>query len=639
MITPIALAATLFVLPSPDGKSRVELSVNDAAGGGAPAYRVEFEGRAVTRDATMGITVDGIAFGAGSEVTGSGTARVAENFSTRGNHRNVSMVFNEFAVCLRDRKSGRDWRIEARMANDAFAWRYVVPAKDASDAAAGRLVGGEASEFRPVDGCRAWLAERPNAWKLKSYAGYWMRTEWGNLPRVSKAGPVQCPPLVVELPTNDSWLVFSEAGLRNYSGMRLRAIERADGGGVSALADFTEGAGGFRVAGDVVSPWRVVKFARTLDALVNTTDLLEALSPAPDAALFANDSTWARAGRATWFWWSKRRAGTPAEEMHMMECAARLGFEYSLVDEGWLDWDDPWARVRELTEAGRKRGVGILLWRHMKDVMNPENEYADLRAYMDRLAEAGVAGVKIDFFNAETKAMIDLQQAIMREGAKRKLLVLFHGCQKPTGETRTWPNQLSREGIRGLELNGMAEGPITAEHDCALPFTRLAAGPGDFTPVGFSNPGATTWAHQLATAVVFLSPLQVIAEYPPMLLEDPRCAPALDLLKALPVEWDETRVLAPSEIGECVVMARRHGNADDGEWWVGALNAAPRRIGKLDLDFLGKGTYRVVMITNGANAEAPLSRREVARVTRESVLSLDLARGDGAVLRFIPVKK
>ncbi|MDR1010973.1 MAG: glycoside hydrolase family 97 protein [Opitutaceae bacterium] len=625
----------VFTLSSLDGGSRATISTGGADGAadnGAPVYRVEFGGRAVTQDASMGILADGVSFGAGSEVVSSGTARVVEKFPTRGNHREACVAFNQLSISLKDRASGRDWRIEARMSDDAFAWRYIVP-RGASDSS-GTRVFGETSEFRPLQDCTVWLAERPNDWKLKSYAGFWMRAAWKDLPRVSKAGPVQCPPLVAELPAGGGWLVFTEAGLRNYSGMRLRAEERPDGD-VSAHADFTEGADGFLVAGDAVSPWRVVRFAKTLDALINTGDLLEALSAPPDKTLFADAASWVRGGRAAWHWWSKRRAGTPAEEMQMMESAAKLGFEYSLVDEGWLDWDDPWARVRELTAAGRKQNVGIFLWRHMKDMMNPENEYADLRAYFDTLAGAGVAGVKIDFFNAESKAMVDLQQAIMREAAKRKLLVLLHGCQKPTGETRTWPNQLSREGIRGLELNGMAEGPITAEHDCALPFTRLAIGPGDYTPVGFSAPGATTWAHQLATAVVFLSPLQVIAEYPPMLLDDARCAPALDLIKALPVEWDETRVLAPSEIGECAILARRHGD----EWWVGALNARPMKIETLDLGFLNDGAYEVVIITNDARAEHPLRRTGLARVTRDSVITLDLARSDGAALRFLPIKK
>ncbi|MDR2675140.1 MAG: glycoside hydrolase family 97 protein [Opitutaceae bacterium] len=662
MIATSVLLASTLTLTGPAGGNRAVLSFGHD-GAGAPAYRLETADgrRPLTRDAALGITVDGIPFGPGAEVVSQKTSRCVETFPARGNHGGaVSIAFNELAVTLREPESAREWRIEARMSDDTFAWRYIVPPAPAPMPAAGtttaagaatgagivQLVTAEASEFRPVEGCAVWLAERPNDWKLKSYAGYWMRAAWAALPSVSRAGPVQCPPLVVELPDAAGWLVFTEAGLRDYSGMRLLAADGGGGRGVTARADFTEGAKGFSIAGGVVSPWRVVRFARTLDALPDTTDVLEALSPAADAALFA-DTSWIKAGRATWFWWSRRRCGTPDEEAQMVRRAAELGFEYSLVDEGWLEWDDPWARVRELAKLGRERNTGVLLWRHMRDVMNPENGYADLRAYLDRLAAAGAAGMKIDFFNAESKDMVDLQTAIMREAAKRKLLVLFHGCQKPTGETRTWPNQLSREAIRGLELNGMKEGPVTAEHNCALPFTRLAIGPGDYTPLGFSLPGATTWAHQLATAAAFLSPLQVIAEFPEMLLADARCAPALDLLKALPVEWDETRVLAPSAIGECVVLARRRG----GEWWVPVLNAEPRDIAALDLGFLGGGVFDAVVVGSNAtktpgaagaaamDEKAPLRREELKRVTRDSVITLKLQRGDGALLRFVPSAK
>ncbi|MDR0353945.1 MAG: glycoside hydrolase family 97 protein [Opitutaceae bacterium] len=658
MIATSVLLASTITLAGPAGGNRAVLSF-DPGGAAPPAYRFEAGGRPLTRDAFMGITVDGIPFGPGAEVVSQKTSRRVETFPVRGNRGGaVSIAFNELAVTLRDPQSQREWRIEARLSDDTFAWRYVVPpapapapvpaptpasasapAPASNSAGIAQRVTAEASEFRPVDGCAVWLAERPNAWKLKSYAGYWMRAAWDDLPGVSRAGPVQCPPLVVELPDAGGWLVFTEAGLRDYSGLRLLTADAGAGRGVTARADFTEGEKGFSIAGEVASPWRVVRFAKTLDALVGTADVLEALSPAADAALFA-DSSWIKAGRATWFWWSQRRCGTPDEETQMARRAAELGFEYSLVDEGWLDWDDPWARVRELVSFGRGRGVGILFWRHMRDVMNPENGYADLRAFLDRLAEAGAAGMKIDFFNAESKDMVDLQTAIMREAARRRLLVFFHGCQKPTGETRTWPNQLTREAIRGLELNGMKEGPITAEHNCALPFTRLAVGPGDYTPLGFSHPGATTWAHQLATAAAFLSPLQIIAEFPDMLLTDARCAPALDLLKALPSEWDETRVLAPSAIGECAVLARRRG----GEWWVSVLNAQPRDIAALDLGFLGDGVFDAVVVGTHANAgagmdeKAPLRREELKRVTRDSVIALKLQRGDGALLRFVPAK-
>lgn len=133
-------------------------------------------------------------------------------------------------------------------------------------------------------------------------------------------------------------------------------------------------------------------------------------------------------------------------------------------------------------------------------------------------------------------------------------MVNFHGSHPPTGESRTYPTEMTREGIRGLELNKMREGPIPAWHNAALPFTRLVVGHGDYTPLGYSRPGPTTFAHQLATVILFTSPMQVIAEHPEVLLTDPATAPALDLLTQIPAVWDETVVLEPSAIGELAML-------------------------------------------------------------------------------------
>jgi alpha-glucosidase len=241
---------------------------------------------------------------------------------------------------------------------------------------------------------------------------------------------------------------------------------------------------------------------------------------------------------------------------------------------------------------------------------------------LDKVAAAGAAGVKVDFFDSEAKEKIDLQEAILRETARRRLMVFFHGCQPPSGEKKTWPHEMTREGIRGLELNRMAEGPVTAGHNCALPFTRLAVGHGDYTPLGFTRPGATTWAHQLATAVAFNSEFQVIAENPEFLLGDERARAALELIREAPTAWDETRVLRGSEIGECVAMARRKG----GDWWVAVLTNGARRV-EVDFGFLGEGDWRGVWVKSGD--KAPLAREEL-RARRGDKVVLELGSGDGA---------
>ena len=214
-------------------------------------------------------------------------------------------------------------------------------------------------------------------------------------------------------------------------------------------------------------------------------------------------------------------------------------------------------------------------------------------------------------------------------------MINFHGISKPTGESRTYPNEMTREGIRGLELNKMKEGPIPAFHNAALPFTRFVAGHGDYTPVGYSNPGPTTFAHQLATAIVFTSPLQVIAENPAVLLEDERVVPALDVLMAIPPVWDETRVLAPSAIAETAVFARRSGAS----WFVGALNGTEetRTIDRLDLSFLGTGTYRAVLLSSPEPERFRRIERELG--SAERTLAVTMGPGDGFAAMFVPLDK
>ena len=299
------------------------------------------------------------------------------------------------------------------------------------------------------------------------------------------------------------------------------------------------------------------------------------------------------------------------------------------MDDGWKDWPDAWAELRGICEFGRELGVGVWAWKDYKDVAAPAENYAQLRAWLDQIAEAGASGVKLDFMNAESKDKIDFQGAALRETARRRLMISFHGCQKPSGEARTYPHEITREAIRGLELNKMSEGPITPAHNAALPFTRFVCGHADYTPIGYSNSGDTTWAHQLATAVVFTSPLQVIAEHPEFLLHDERARPALDVLKRLPTLWDETRVLAPSQIGELAVFARRKGDS----WWVAALNSEVTvELKSLDFSFLGAEKYNAIWLSSAGRDG--FERREFDGVGADFERAVALAAGDGFVAVF-----
>jgi alpha-glucosidase len=448
------------------------------------------------------------------------------------------------------------YKVEVRAYDNGFAWRILL-----TDSGSPVKVLEETSTWTLPQG-EVWFGERNNDWKLKSYAGEFRHTPVDNLSTVSKQGPIQTAPLVVELPHNDGFELITEANLANYSGMRLRAIANR-----KLQVDFTEGSKGFEIDGALTTPWRVTMLCRDLDCLVNNT-LTENLNPPPDANLF-RDTSYIHEGRFVWRYMS-RETGTPSEEAEFVDFAAALGYEYTLIDDGWKTWKTPWPSMKELVRYSRSKNVGVFAWKDSNEISDPTGDFAQARDFFDHAVDAGLAGVKIDFINGESKEQIDFERRLLTLGAERRLMIDFHGLQKPTGEERRFPNGMSREAVRGIELNRMPEGPLPPSHNAALPFTRFAIGPADYTPVNLQWPGATSWSHQLATAILLSSPWLVIAEDPEFLLKNSDAAPALEMFKALPTSWDETIVLNGSRMGGLVGMARRKGSV----WFVAIINGS-----------------------------------------------------------------
>jgi alpha-glucosidase len=296
--------------------------------------------------------------------------------------------------------------------------------------------------------------------------------------------------------------------------------------------------------------------------------------------------------------------------------AAQLGFEYYLADAGWEQrWDasgaDRWTRLKELADYGKTKGVGIWVWCrwsegdcegfHMTGIETPEKK----EAFFKNCSQAGAAGVKIDFMDSESKDRLDFYYDCLQRAARYKLMINFHGANKPTGEARTYPNEITREGLRGLEYNKWSDLPPI--HYATLPFTRMLAGQADFTPCTL-NPKflkGTTVTLQLATTIVYTSPLTHWADNPDLYL----ASPAIELIRNVPTVWDETIVLPGSKIGELAAFARRKNN----DWFVGIVNAGPQRDYELSLSFLGKGSY------NGLLVYDRLADPTALDVTRQSV--------------------
>ena len=368
-----------------------------------------------------------------------------------------------------------------------------------------------------------------------------------------------------------------------------------------------------------VHPWRVVIVGRTLDTLV-TTDLIPNLCPAPDPMLFPRGirTDWIRPGRAVWRFLDGGDATVDGIK-EFSRLAGELGFEYQVVEGQWQKWTAD--ELRDVVEYSKARGVGIFVWRHR----NTLGDAAERRTLFASLEKAGVVGLKVDFLDHEAREVIDLYQAILRDAAEFHLMVDFHGANKPAGEPRTWPNEMTREGIFGLEHRRME---AWATFNTTFPFTRMLAGHADYTPVVFGERRKdTSWAHQIASAAILTSPLLVYGGHPASLL----ASPAVEMIKSIPSVWDETIVLPPSAIGELAMFARRSGD----RWFVAALNGPTARTVRIDPAFLGAGAYRTLIVRDDPDA-ADAVHVERAEARRDRPLEIVMRAAGGFIVRFTP---
>jgi len=215
--------------------------------------------------------------------------------------------------------------------------------------------------------------------------------------------------------------------------------------------------------------------------------------------------------------------------------------------------------------------------------------------FFDHIKSIGAIGAKLDFFDHEAKHMMDLYISCLELAAERQLVLNFHGANKPTGEYKTYPNELTREAIKGMEMRSP-----WAKHNVTVPFTRMVAGHADYTPLHFGDrKGDTTDVHQIASAIIIWSRLLIYAAEPAdMLAHD-----AVEVIKKIPAVWDETIVLEPSAIGEVAVFARRSGD----KWFLAAMNGPDAKTVTIDLSFLGRDRYTATLVRDKMPAEPLVS--------------------------------
>ena len=603
-------AAPLTSIQSPDRRITFRLSVGDR---GQLSYTLSRDGVTVVEPSDAGLIVDGTPL---TERLQPGPitrpATTAADYPTRGVHAVARHRSTDWQMTFTQRPHKADVTLQVRVFNDGAGFRFIVPGT-------GPRTPDEATTFRVPAGSTTWSHDLH-----MHYESLYVRRPIEDVP----AGDWAAPPLTYKLPGNDGYASITEAALTGYAGMALQATTDRTYAARLGHAHPVSYPYALRyraedvlrlekpaaITGPIVTPWRVILTSADLNGLVNS-DVVHNLAPPPDPRLFpkGQDTGWIRPGRAVWRYLDGGE-NTYEGLTRFTELAATLGFEHHVVEGVWRQWTPD--QLKAFVDHATARRVGVWLWKHSRDMQTKEAR----REFFELCKRNGVVGAKVDFFDHEAKEVVDLYEAILREGAEYRLMFNFHGANKPTGLDRTWPNELTREGVYGFEHRGTAPwGP----HNATVPFTRLLAGGADYTPTVFgTRRRETSWAHQIATAVIFTSPLLVYGGHPQSFLD----SPAVEILRAIPATWDETIVLPPSEIGEMAVMARRKGR----DWFVAAANGTTARTVRVPLAFLGAGRFAAVIASDDpADAAAlPIDRRGLSSA---DTLTFALRPGGGGV--------
>jgi alpha-L-fucosidase len=595
-LTNVPYAAPVTVA-SPDGRIEVEIRTDPA---GQLTWSVQRQGQTVLAPAPLGLTVDDRNLGRSVTFGEPRTRTIDEQYATWGNHSTAVNRCNETVIPV-ECAGGMKYELEVRAFDDGAAVRSRVPLDDNS-----HTITGEATSFSlPLDS-RAWWARYDGSYEKPC--------ESGTLADIA-AGAALAPPITFKLGEN-LYVALTEANNDSFPDMGLQR----DGTFLKAV--FPASAKGWSQQGSIVTPWRVALIAEGLNALVNS-DIVTNLCPPPSAELAGAD--WIKPGRSLWQWWA---IGAPRmdDQKQWIDAAKKLGFDYYLIDEGWRSWraegKDQWECLKEVIAYAKSQGVGSLVWVNSSEMRNDSAR----RAYLEKVAALGAVGIKIDFIPACTATISRWYEGALKDTAELHLLCNFHGAVKPTGRRRTWPHELTREGVRGHEYHMTRYRRIqAADHDQTVLFTRFLAGPADYTPTAFDlrEMVGYTWAHLLAQAVDMTSPLLHFAGA----YQDFIGNPAEDLLRHLPSTWDETIVLPGSEIGKTVGFARRRGQ----EWYIGVLNGGEAATLQIDLSFLGQGSWQAeVFGDDPANAAA--FNRESKAVTAGDKLTATMSPRGGSVV-------
>jgi len=630
------IAQSSYDLKSPD--NRIEVRIRTS---GQLRYDVLLRGNALLENSTLSLDVEHKKLGVQPKVTGT---------KQRSNDQMVEPVVRQKFAKVRDHYNelrltlDGGYAVTFRAYDEGVAYRFETALSEKQV-----KIYGEEANFNFASNFIVYYPQEDT---------FYSHNERKYLPQhLSEVAPmfIATLPAVIDV-GRGAKLAIAESDLSDYPGLWLQGAAPQFGlratfppyplkeqqtsdrdYKVTEAADYIAVTSGTRTF-----PWRVLGVADRDGDLI--TNQLVYLLESPSKL---QDTTWIRPGKVAWDWWNDWNidgvdfhAGINTKTYeYYVDFAAKYGIPYIILDDGWYKLGDllqvtPELNMDELVAHAKQKNVGLILWTSWKTLDD------QLLPALDQFEKWGIKGIKVDFMQRSDQIMINYFDKVCREAAKRHMLVDFHGAQKPAVMTRTWPNLINTEGVRGMEWSKWSRESEPA-HNVSLPFTRMFLGPLDFTPGAMRNATRETFApimsqpmamgtrcQQLAMYVVYEAPLQMLSDSPSNYLREPE---TMEFLAAVPTVWDESRVL-DAKMSEYVLLARRNGN----DWYVGGMTDWTSRDLEVDFSFLPEGNFTLDSYEDGVNADRNASdyKKMTRQVSKTTKLKIHLAPGGGWAARI-----
>ncbi len=584
---------------SPDHSLSIKLSNND----GKLSYQVLSGQKVLMQPSSLGLETSNGSFSSDLSFVKTASKKLDEQYTlTIGKRKENHATANETSVVFKNANADL-LQLDIRAYNDGVAFRYQFPGKGKNI-----TVTNEATEFAIPTNGKVWLEPYSPPYENVYANGIAIGTN-------AKDTSGWAFPALFQ--TNNHWLLITESNVNNnyFSSHLQQNCEN----GLYKLAlpgqHEAKGTGNTYGTGSTPfsTPWRTIIIGKKLGTIVES-NLVYHLS---DANIIG-DVSWVKPGRASWSWWSDHASSKDFNKLKsFVDLAKQMGWEYSLVDANWNIMQG--GTIEDLVKYANTQNIGLILWYnsggpHNDVTEQPRDIMSDptrRKAEFKKLRSWGVKGVKVDFFESDKQNVIQLFHDIMADAAKEHIFVDFHGCTVPKGWSRTYPNLMSMEAVRGAENYGWSKefAQAAPQQNNIFTYTRNVVGPMDYTPVTFSDyeccPHATTNAHELALSVLFETGILHFADKAASYQNlDSRIK---DFMRNVPTTWDDTKFIQ-GEPGKETIVARRNKNT----WYVAGANGEDlQKTITVQLPFLSGG-YKATVFSDGtASREIKVSEMNV----------------------------